>query len=314
MKKVLVGLLVILIALSASALILIPKELTISKVTLMQAKENTLFRYLSNEGKWKKWWPSKNITSAKNAVYSFNGFTYSLSKSLYQAVEVKMANDGKVYAGRIVIVPVSLDSVAVKWESTFTTSSNPFSRILDYQEAKKIRRNMEVILDSLKAFNEHKENLYAYNIHRATITDTFLVATKITTNHYPSTTEIYNLVETLEKYTESHGASKTNCPMLNVTTNDSIEYTTMVAIPTNKILPDNGNIVFKILMTDKDKTLTAEVKGGLQNIKKAYEELNMYMKDYNLSSRVIDWQSLITNRSKEIDSTKWITKIYIPVI
>src|SRR6476659_6148858 len=136
MKKVLVGLLVILIALSASALILIPKELTISKVTLMQAKENTLFRYLSNEGKWKKWWPSKNITSDKNGVYSFNGFTYSLSKSLYQAVEVKMANDGKVYAGRIVIVPVSLDSVAVKWESTFTTSSNPFSRILDYQEAK----------------------------------------------------------------------------------------------------------------------------------------------------------------------------------
>ena len=88
----------------------------------------------------------------------------------------------------------------------------------------------------------------------------------------------------------------------------------MVAIPTNKVLPDNGNIAFKILLADKDKTLTAEVQGGLQNIKKAYEELNMYMKDYNLSSRVIDWQSLITDRSKETDSTKWITKIYIPVV
>jgi hypothetical protein len=88
----------------------------------------------------------------------------------------------------------------------------------------------------------------------------------------------------------------------------------MVAIPTNKILPDNGNITFKLLMADKDNILTTEVKGGPQNIKKAHDRLDLYMKDYNFSSKVIDWESLITDRSKERDSTKWITKIYIPIV
>jgi effector-binding domain-containing protein len=314
MKKVLVGLIVISLALSASAFILIPKELTISKVTLIQANENTLYRYLSNEGKWKKWWPSKNTTSDKNGVYGYNGFAYSLSKALYHAVEVKMSNEGKVYAGRIVIVPMSTDSVAVKWESTFSTSSNPFSRILDYQEAKKIRKNMEVILDSLKVFNEHKENLYDYNIHRATITDTFLVATKITTNHFPSIKEVYDLVENLSQYIKRQGAKETNYPMLNVTTNDSIHYITMVAIPTDKRLKDSGSISFKQMIIYKDKTVVAEVKGGPEAIKKAYEELNVYMNDYILSPPVIHWESLITDRSKERDSTKWVTKIFMPIV
>jgi effector-binding domain-containing protein len=314
MRKILVGLLLIVALSSIAAFILIPAQLSVSSISIMKANENATFRNLSDQNKWTKWWPSQIKEDLRKDYFSFNGYNYQLTKKLYNAIEVNMVIGNKAFTGDIIITPISPDSIAVKWESTLITDNNPLNKILSYQQAKRIKNNMRVILDSLKSFSENKQRVYACNIQRTTVKDTFLVAAKLTTTHYPSTTEIYNLVETLKKYIESHGASKTNYPMLNVTTNDSIEYTTMVAIPTNKVLPDNGNIAFKILMSDKDKTLTAEVKGGLQNIKKAYEELNMYMKDYNLSSRVIDWQSLITDRSKETDSTKWITKIYIPVV
>ncbi|GEO08412.1 hypothetical protein SAE01_09080 [Segetibacter aerophilus] len=280
----------------------------------MKANENATFRNLSDQNNWTKWWPSQIKEDLRKGYFSFNGYNYELTKKLYNAIEVNMVMGNKAFTGDIILTPIAPDSIAVKWESTLTTGNNPLNKILSYQQAKRIKNNMRVILDSLKSFSENEQRVYACNIQRTTVKDTFLVAAKLTTTHYPSTTEIYNLVETLKKYIESRGASKTNYPMLNVTTNDSIEYTTMVAIPTNKVLPDNGNIAFKILMSDKDKTLTTEVKGGVQNIKKAYKELNMYMKDYNLSSRVIDWQSLITDRSKETDSTKWITKIYIPIV
>ena len=314
MKKLLIGLLVIIVLSSITAFILIPQQLSVSSISIMKANENATFRNLSDQNKWTKWWPSQKQEGLQKDYFPYNGYNYQLTKKLYKAIEVNMVKENQAFKGDIIILPISSDSIAVKWKSTLMTGNNPINRILSYQRAKKIKNNMEVILDSLKSFSENKQRVYAYNIQRTTVKDTFLIATKLTTTHYPSTKEIYSLVEILKNYIESRGAIKTNYPMLNVSTNDSIHYTTMVAIPTNRVLPDNGNIAFKLLMADKDKTLTAEVKGGLQNIKKAHKELSLYMKDYNLSSRVIDWELLITDRSKETDSTKWITKIYIPVV
>ena len=314
MRKILVGLLLIVVLSSIAAFILIPAQLSVSPISIMKANENATFRNLSNQNNWTKWWPSQKKEDLLKDNFLFNGYNYQLTKKLYNAIEINMLEENKAFTGDIIITPISPDSIAVKWESTLTTSNNPLNKILIYQRAKRIKNNMQVILDSLKSFSENKQRVYECNIQRTTVKDTFLVATKLTTTHYPSTSEIYNLVETLKKYIESNGASKTNYPMLNVATNDSIHYTTMVAIPTNKILPDKGDIAFKILMTDKDKILTAEVNGGLQNIKKAHDQLDLFMKDYNLSNKVIDWESLITDRSKERDSTKWITKIYVPIV
>jgi hypothetical protein len=314
MKKVIIGLLLTLVLISSTVYILIPKNLPVSKVTVIKANGSALYRTISSEEKWAKWWPVEKGVTSETRPYSFNGYLYRLDKPLYQAVDVQMIYEGTTYPGRIMIIPMSPDSVAVRWESTLKTSSNPFTRYAVYRRALTMRKNMEGILDSLKIFSENIENVYDYHVHRTTIKDTFLVATKITSNGYPTTEEIYNLVSDLKKYIASEGARENNYPMLNVSTNDSIHYVTTVAIPTNRKLEGRGPIVLKQLIIYPNKTLTAEVKGGPAMIKKAYRELDTYLNDYIISTPVIHWESLITDRSQQPDTTQWITKIFMPIV
>jgi hypothetical protein len=60
--------------------------------------------------------------------------------------------------------------------------------------------------------------------------------------------------------------------------------------------------------------LITEVKGGPASIKKAFNEMETYITDYRRTAPAIPFQSLITDRSKEPDTSKWVTKIYYPVM
>ena len=64
----------------------------------------------------------------------------------------------------------------------------------------------------------------------------------------------------------------------------------------------------------KDKTLITEVVGDNNAIQKAFKATTTYMDDNKLSSPVIPFQQLVTDRSKQADSTKWVTRIFTPII
>jgi hypothetical protein len=57
----------------------------------------------------------------------------------------------------------------------------------------------------------------------------------------------------------------------------------------------------------------AEVKGGLFSVINGEEELTYYLSDYKKNSPAIPFQSLVTNRLLEIDTSKWVTKLYYPI-
>ncbi len=92
---------------------------------------------------------------------------------------------------------------------------------------------------------------------------------------------------------------------------DSNNFSTTVAIPINKVLPDKGPILFKKMFPGN--ILTAEVKGGVYAIKEGFKQLNHYILDNQLTSPAIPFQSLVTDRLVEVDTSKWMTKLYYPV-
>jgi hypothetical protein len=101
--------------------------------------------------------------------------------------------------------------------------------------------------------------------------------------------------------------------MLNIENTDRTNYKVQVALPVNKKLPELGDISSKQMLKDGN-ILTAEVIGGLNKIDGAMEQFEKYISDYQRSIIAIPFQSLITDRSKEKDSTRWVTKIYYPVV
>ncbi|WP_018617057.1 hypothetical protein [Segetibacter koreensis] len=317
MNKALIGLSFFVVLTLISVYIFIPAQLHISVSTAMNTNTNALFRYVSDESKWNQWWPleTNEIKLIDEDHYKhFNGYTYRLKEKLYNAVGVEIIKKNQVIAGKIIIIPIAQDSLIVQWNNNLTTSINPFIRIKQYQQALNTKKNITVILHSLKSFAEDKDKVYKLNIRRTTLTDTLFVAVKTVTTGYPSTEVIYHFIQNLRTYITQQKAREMDRPILNITKRDSVHYEMMVAIATNIALKGNGSIAFKRMIAYKDKILTADVTGGLNSIKKAYNELNTYMSDYNLTSPVIHWETLITDRSKETDSTKWITRICIPIV
>ena len=169
---------------------------------------------------------------------------------------------------------------------------------------------MGEVVKALQTYLEKKENVYGMNISQEKVVDTILISTKYISNTYPTTREIYSLINDLRKYISEAGAEGTNPPMLNIA-NDNNSYRTMVAIPINKIISEKGNYVFKRMIPGK--ILVAQVKGGEHTAMEALKQIDLYITDNNLSSPAIPFESLITNRSQEPDTTKWVTKIYYPI-
>jgi effector-binding domain-containing protein len=190
-------------------------------------------------------------------------------------------------------------------------SNNPFKRVQQYLKAKKIHGGMSYILEQLKQFVSNKRNVYGLIIERTLVTDSLLVTSKTKTNNYPSQQEYYDLIKKLQDYIATNGASPANYPMLNIAEIDNNNFVTTVAIPVNKVLPDKGPILFKRMFPGK--ILTAEVKGGMYSIEKGFKQLNHYISDHQLSTPAIPFQSLITDRLLETDTSKWITKLYYPI-
>jgi hypothetical protein len=119
------------------------------------------------------------------------------------------------------------------------------------------------------------------------------------------------MISDLKTYINNKSVLQTNPPMLNVMQNSGI-FKTMVAIPINKSIPNTDKFIIKKMVAGK--ILITETKGGPANAEATIKKVELYMDDYNLLSPAISFQSLVTDRLKETDSTKWITKIYYPVM
>jgi hypothetical protein len=187
-----------------------------------------------------------------------------------------------------------------------------WQKIQTYLIAKRIQGQIKDLLLRLKKFMEKEENIYGFSVKYSKNKDSSLVTTMFTTVAYPSTNEIYQYISSLKAYVAAQGAKETNYPMLHVKQVDSNQYETMIAIPTNRSLPGQGDIVFKRLVMDGN-FLETEVRGGPVTAQAAMGKMGAYLEDHKLASPAIPFMSLVTDRSKEKDTAKWVTKIFYPV-
>lgn len=314
MKKIVSGIFIFLLLLLAGIFLFIPNQLPVSKIVIAKANQSSVFRLLSDKNKWPQWWPDTVHAPSSGNYLHYNGFNYQLAELLYNRLRITIAPDNTPITSYINLIPIHLDSVALEWKCELTTSFNPVQKIKQYQKAKAIKNNMADILNRLASFVADDKNIYGFSIRHTTLKDTVLVATKIVTQNYPATAIIYSLVKKLEEYIASQGAEEVNYPMLNVYRKDSVTYQTMVGIPTKRELKNSGVIFSRRLVPIKDKILTTEVRGGPATVAQGYTAIINYMNDHQLSAPVVPFEYMVTDRSKETDTTKWITRIYYPII
>ena len=254
----------------------------------IKSSNEGIYRSMTNQQLWNKWFSNDII----------------ITKPLLNSAEIEVLAGNQKAPGNIFLVSATNDSTKVYWQSELPG----YNRLTGYSALKELQHKINLALDSLKEFTENTENVYGIDIKQQTTKDTLLLTSRFTTRSYPGVNDVYPYINELKKTVLSMNAQPVGDPMLNVTRVDSSLYKCMIAIPVNKIL-DDPSFVRMI----PGRFLTAQIKGGPYTIRHAHEMMQQYFKDYQRTSMAIPFEYIITDRSAEPDTTKWITEIYAPV-
>src|SRR4030095_6302184 len=314
MKKGLLFLLLLFILIIAGIYLFIPNQLKVSRELLLDANSSGIYRCLSEESNWARLWP-KNVS---DSLPEFNGYQFELRKKLFKTIEVVLKTKDSEYSSGMLFIPLEHDSALIRWEAQIETSSNPIKKLNKYFEARKIANTLSSLLSAMKPWLETEENLYMLSIKQGMVVDTAFVSTRTVFNHLPTTTEVYAMIGKLHDHIAKQNGRETGPPMLNIDSSGNNPaggsgkaYEVMVAIATDRLLPESGDIKLKRMI--RGNILVAEVKGGPLTIKEGMRQMNEYVRDYQRTPAAIPFQLLVTDRSKEIDTTKWVTELRYPV-
>jgi len=314
MKRIVIAIVILFILLLAGSYILIPQKLKVSSAITYQANGEGLSRFLFADSNWGKWWPGKiSADTSSKKIFSYSGYDYSIEKIRHHSFELALTKKESSYNSLLKIVSFEKDSVGIEIETELNSGNNPVGRIRNYFNAKKIKNGFDDLLIALKDHTKTVKDLYGYDIKSEKVEMQFLLSTSKVFPHYPTTGDIYSLVNLIRDHISKTDGKEEFSPMLNIESGDSINYYVRVGVPVNKMLPEKENISLK-QMVKNGNILVAEVRGDQKNINEAIKQMEKYITDYQRSNIAIPFQSLITDRSKEPDSTKWITKIYYPVV
>lgn len=285
----------------------IPEKLTFSESVLARANPAGAYRCLIDKNQWSK---VLGLAVTKN-TFDYNGQRYVINEKTIDGILVNIKNKDSFDSSVIRILPLSNDSSAIVWEGSIATGLNPFKKIAIYFDEEKKLKSINDILGNIKQYLNLEENVYGIVIRKELIKDSILMYLKRTYTSYPDDKNIYETINTINKYLVSKGAQQRSYPMLNITKTNNAAYETKVALPIDKYIDGEGNIELKNLILGN--ILVTEVKGGQATILNAANAIERYITDHQLSSPGVPYQSLITNRLTEKDTSNWVTKICYPV-
>jgi hypothetical protein len=306
MKKLIWIVPVAFLFLLAVVIFFLPSQPVVYRKVSLPASQDGIVKLLTQENKWQQWWPA----SQKDIVYDSSNFSYT--QQMLKAAVIHFPVQDSSLTAQLNTVMYRADSAGVIFQLALPPSSNPFQKISNYFASRKIGSAAESILQRLKAFAEKEENIYGFAVTQEIVKDTAFVATRFESPAYPDPTRLYSAVEELRRYITSEGARETGSPMVNAEAAENGSYKVMVALPVDRVLQGNSTIQPKRMI--RGKILVTEVRGGPYTVQKVMQEFEQYVMDHRRTSPAIPFESLITNRLQERDTSNWITRLYYPVL
>ena len=301
-KKWLIATVILLVLLISLIYIVIPGQFDASYVRPVRCNTSGAFRAISDSSFWAKWWPEQGI----------KGYSCQVKGHAYPKVAMVLQDGDELIPGTVSILPTGfVDSTMLFMSCHFSPGANPVSRVVQYLKAISIHHEMAPAVTLLSSFLEKKENIYGMDVQTGMSTDSTLVVMQLVTPAYPSTAELYRAIHAIRDYVASQGARETNSPMLHVIPQQDGHCESMVGIPVNKELKGTAVLVPKRFVPWK--VLMGEVHGGTYTAERAMDQLRLYADDYHKTTMAASFQSLVTERDQERDTTRWITRVEVPV-
>ena len=213
---------------------------------------------------------------------------------------------------RVALISFKIDSTGARWNCEIPAGNNPFTRLLRYNQAVEISKNMKAVLMNLKNLCIESAKC-VWDFHFQDLDSGHQYAfDKVYQPTYPTTEEIYSNFDVIKK-----SIRKQNGRDIRLSDDEYQETgNRQLRNPgghTNKnLLKNDGKIFYRKMVPGN--FLCAIVTGGPYTVNESMKQLNYFLKDNNKTQIANPFQVLITDRISEPDTLKWITRIYIPVV
>lgn len=290
-----IAIVVLLIALAGCVYAFIPSSVTITDAVHVKANANAVRRNLARQDIWDQLSPVKVDVTGK----------------LLNGAAIKVASGDRQHPGQVISIAISSDSCIVDLFCTLPPSDGPLERLTSFMNARRLKNDLQHTLANLRNFCQKDSNLYGIHIVNLTTTDTSLLATRFVSDHYPSTAEVYEKIDRLNRYAATHSLSVVSPPLLNATLSDSNKYKCMVAMPIDRVSDASGDIFFVRMVPGR--FLTTELSGGTATIQQGHQMIATYIQDYKKLLMAMPFEQILTDRRANPDTTQWLTRLYYPV-
>lgn len=313
MKKILTGIGVAAVLITASVYFFIPANITVGSEIIAAASTASVQR-ITGTGEYRTKWLPQEGKIVSGTKYELDGCTYEFGTDNFSNSVIAVRYKNIHCSSLLTSFDLGNDSAKIDWRLNRQSGYNPFTRTSAYFNLKHIKQTNEKILAAMQAFLNSKKNVYGFNVNRYTQADSTLITLKAFSPQYPTVEDIYKNIEKLKQYAAAGGAGTTNAPMFNIIEKDaSGKYLFMVALPVDKELENKGDIIAKRMFAGGKILITENIGGGMATINDAMLNFEKYKTDYGYMSPAIPFQSLVTDRLREKDTLKWHTKLYYPV-
>ena len=310
MKKI-IGALMILVFLIVIVYFIYPARPIISQSRSIHATTEHVAAFTGSQVNWLKWWPHLSSNRSDSAAaFICDGYTYRIRTQLYAVTEIDIIKGRDTFFSTLSRIPLRTDSTKVTWEVPFKSTNNPIRRIVRTRQSRELRQSITLLLEHLARFVEDEKNIYGIRIEKTKVKDTSLIVASLPYQYPLSTAVLYRVIDSLQQKIVEQGGKISAPPMLNVDVLDSSTSVAMVAIPVST-LPAPASFTFKRMVPGN--ILVTEIVGGPHTISEGYKKLVQYFGDHRMESPAIPFQSLVTDRSRQPDTTKWVTRLYYPV-
>ncbi|HET7896973.1 MAG TPA: hypothetical protein VFL47_04875, partial [Flavisolibacter sp.] len=304
MRKWFVLLLVFLVACFCAIYFFIPNTITVKKETRLGVNANAFTREFLHEGTGHLLTAEKTNDGSQESRFEYNGNLFTPVEKKFTSLLYTVQKKQDSMLAELVVIPYRTDTVALSFVGVTKAGINPFHRLQKMLWAKKVASDFESLMTGLQSHYGDTTSIYGYRIRKSLVTDTAFISTSTVLKTYPDNATIYAIVDKLKAFAQKNKAQVTGAPMLNVTVTTDSSYLTRVALPLNKRLPTEGDIEHKWMM-NQGNILIAEVRGGPAQINKALAAVKTFVHDHGLATVAIPFQSMVTDRRAEKDTSKW---------
>jgi hypothetical protein len=286
---------------------LFPRNVDIHEKITIAVNPRAFTRQIIDESKW-HWWPGTKTENRQERIFfEYRGNRYTVIEKKLTSLVIQIGKEKDSMLTELIFIPVQNDSVQLNW----VTMQNPGTKNSSW--TRHLDSDIQLIFEKIRSFYSNEDNIYGFHIQNEFVADSNYLFTSFSSKEYPSTALVYGHIDRLQQYIRSNNAQSTGYPMLNLYRGNDSTYFAKVALPVDKKLGNSGDIQYRWMLKGGN-ILVTEVVGGPHKIEAAFQEMENYVQDHQRVAPAIPFQSLVTDRTKQPDTSKWMTRLYWPVM